>query len=147
MDKAKRKVSDAQREGLKKGMWKPGQSGNPEGGRAHDPIKKEFRKFTSAYLKEIIELAVMGDTTSLARIAEDPSEPAIKVGLARSVFNAVNKGDWPMLERIFERITGRVPIVMEHAGKDGGPITTKELSDEDLAKKVAEEEAKLKQLD
>lgn len=135
-------MTDTQRENLSKGMWKPGQSGNPEGGRAHDPIKKEFRKFTSEYLKEIIELAVMGDVEGLKVITETPGTPAIKVGLARSLYNAIKDGDWPMLERIFERITGKVPVVMEVSSKVTMPV----LSDEELAKKIAEEEAKIKQL-
>lgn len=112
--------------------WAPGiPSPNPEGGRAHDPLKRELKKFSNEYLREIIELVMTNDIAEVQRLAEDRTIPAIKMGLARSVFNAIRSGDWVMLERIFERITGKVAISIDHttAGESMKPRVVVTLPD------------------
>lgn len=86
-----------------------GEIRNPQGGRAHDPIKKELKKFTSQYLTEIIEMAVMGNLAGLKTIVENPNSPAIQVGVAKALFNAISSGDWGTLESIVSRVVGKTP--------------------------------------
>lgn len=90
-------------------MWKPGQSGNPEGGRAHDPTTKIMRKLTTEYFKDCIDAAVNGNLSDLVKIAEDPNTPVIKVGIAKCLADAVTKGNWDLLEKIIARLVGKVP--------------------------------------
>lgn len=95
---------------------KKGQVLNPAGRGAENPYIRELRKFTNEYLKEVIEQAVMGNLAGLKAIVEDPNAPAIQVGVAKCMFEAISKGDWNTFERIFERIIGKVPIKVEAEG-------------------------------
>lgn len=111
----KRKMNPESLKNLKK--IKKGTILNPEGGRAHDPAKKLLKRFTNSYLKEVIELAVMGNLAGLKAVAEDPDTPAIQVGVCTAMISAINKGDWGLLESIIVRIVGKVPdkIKVENA--------------------------------
>ena len=88
---------------------KKGQVLNPNGARAHDPVKRAMRRFTNEYMKEIIELAVLGNLDGLQKIVKDKDAPAIQVGVARALFNAIKNGDWSTLNSIVERLIGKVP--------------------------------------
>ena len=92
---------------------KKGEVRNPLGGASHNKALKGLRRFTNEYLKELIELAVMGNMQGLVNIIKDPDAPAIKVGIAKSLVQAITKGDWAVLERIVERIVGKVPVILE----------------------------------
>lgn len=96
---------------------KKGQIMNPEGARSHDPIKKELRRFTHKYLKETIELAVMGNLEGLQKVVKDPSSPAIQVGIAKALHKAIQNGDWGTLESIVQRVVGKIPDRV-HFGND-----------------------------
>lgn len=101
---------------------KKGQIMNPEGARSHDPVKKEIKKFTSKYMTEIIELAVMGNLEGLAKVVKDPNAPAIQVGVAKALHKAISNGDWGTLNDIVARIIGKVPDKVHIGGEDGGNL-------------------------
>lgn len=93
-----------------------GEVRNPHGARAHDPVKKELKRFTNKYLIEIIEMAVMGNLAGLKAVVDNPDSPAIQVGVAKSLFNAISEGDWSTLESIVSRIIGKVPDKVDFTG-------------------------------
>jgi hypothetical protein len=86
-----------------------GEVRNPLGGRAHDPHLKVLRSFTNEYMKEILELAVMNNIEGLKAIITNQDSPAIQVGIARALVEAIRHGDWTTLEKIVERLIGKVP--------------------------------------
>lgn len=90
-------------------QWKPGQTGNPDGGRAHNPAIRALRKLTIELYREVIEVVLTGNMWELEAIENDPETPAIQVGVAKSFRLAITRGDWLMIEQVASRIVGKIP--------------------------------------
>lgn len=88
---------------------KKGQVLNPEGGRAHNKAIRALSKLTVETYREVIELVLTGNLTSLKAMAEHPDTPAIQVGVAHAFMKAIKNGDYNVIERIAERIVGKIP--------------------------------------
>lgn len=97
---------------LKKHNFKPGQSGNPQGARLHDPVTKALSRLTIDTYREVIEVVLTGNLTALKEMAEHPDTPAIQVGVATAFLKAIKTGDYAVIERIAERIVGKIPDVL-----------------------------------
>lgn len=96
----------------KHSRFKKGKSGNPQGGRAHNPAIKALKKLTVDTYREVIELVLEGRVADLKAMAEHPDTPAIQVGIAVSFLKAIKNGDYSVIERIAERIVGKIPDVV-----------------------------------
>lgn len=94
---------------LKPYHFKPGQSGNPEGGRAHNPIKRALAKLTVDTYREVIEMVLTGNIDNLRAMIRDKKTSAIQVGIATAFVKAIESGDYGVIERIAERIVGKIP--------------------------------------
>lgn len=90
-------------------MFKKGKSGNPEGARAHNPITKALKNLTIETYREVIEAVCTGNVANLKRMVEDPRTPALQVGVATAFMKAIKSGDYAVIERIAERIVGKIP--------------------------------------
>lgn len=89
--------------------FKPGVSGNPEGARRHNPIRKAMKKLTVDSFREILEAVCVGNFDHLKAIAASAKTPVLQVGVANALVKAANEGDYPTLKMIVEDITGKVP--------------------------------------
>lgn len=116
-----------------------GQILNPEGARAHSPITKELRKFTNELFIDLLQLAIMGDRDGLKKLIADETTPAIQVGIAQSLLNAIEKGDWDIISKITERITGVAPKVVHLKTEQ---VKTDEMSEDELYNRAREIRAK-----
>ena|SRR5665213_438697 len=96
----------------KHSRFQKGKSGNPEGGRAHNPAIKALRKLTVESYREIIELILSNNVAAVKAIAEDPNTTALQVGIAVAFLKAIKNGDYTVIERIAERIVGKIPDVV-----------------------------------
>lgn len=96
----------------KHSQFKPGKSGNPEGGRAHNPALKALRKLTVESYREIIELVLTGNVAAIKKLAEDPKSTGLQVGISVAFLKAIKSGDYNVIERIAERIVGKIPDVV-----------------------------------
>lgn len=94
---------------MKARQFKKGQTGNPNGRPPLNPAMKALRKITLDSYREVIELVMTGNMAELKAIVEDPNSTALQVGVARAFFNAIKKGDYAIIERIAERIVGKIP--------------------------------------
>ncbi len=90
-------------------QFKPGQSGNPQGAKRHDPAKRALKNLTIATYRKVIELVLLGNMDDLKAMALDPATPAIQVGVATAFMKAIKAGDYEIIERIAERIVGKIP--------------------------------------
>ncbi len=88
---------------------KKGEIRNPNGARTHNPITKALQKLTIETYREVIELVLTGNIDALKEMIEDKKTPAIQVGIATSFLTAINKGEYAVIERIAERIIGKIP--------------------------------------
>lgn len=94
---------------LKKHQFKPGESGNPEGARRHNPIQKALKNLTVTTYREVIEAVLTGNVDNLRVMIQDPKTSALQVGVARAFVKAIEAGDYGVIERIAERIVGKIP--------------------------------------
>lgn len=93
----------------KHSQFKKGKSGNPEGARKHNPALKALKKITIESYREIIELVLTSDVRAIKAIAEDPKSTGLQVGIAVAFMKAIKNGDYTVIERIAERIVGKIP--------------------------------------
>lgn len=103
-------------------MWPKGVSGNPNGARAHDPVKKQVKKLTSKEVEQVIGLIMDNNIRGLKKIGKDPTSSVLKVWVASIAARAIHKGDSYALNMILDRAIGRVKEKFEISGEDGGPI-------------------------
>ncbi len=94
---------------LKQHQFKPGQSGNPLGGKIHNPIKKALKNLTVKSYRRIIKAVCTGNLDNLEDIVKDPRSSALQVGIARALANAIKAGDYETIDKIAERIVGKIP--------------------------------------
>lgn len=110
--------------------WYKGQpAANPEGGRAHDPIKKEIKRMASVDVKEILTILLEHPLWSVKRIADDKNEKVITRWFAKAVVHNLSKKngssvDLGPLDRILDRAIGPVSSKVELTGAGGGPVAT-----------------------
>lgn len=95
---------------LKPHQFKKGApSANPEGARLHNPIAKALRNLTIETFREVIEVVLTGNLAQLEKIVKDPKTSALQVGVAMAFHRALKAGDYATIERIAERIVGKIP--------------------------------------
>jgi hypothetical protein len=82
--------------------WQPGQSGNPKG----QPKRTKL-------WREALDRAIK---------RREHDDPLALEKLADKVLAAVDAGDVSAMRELGDRLDGKVPQALEHAGKDGGPI-------------------------
>lgn len=90
-------------------MFKPGVSGNPEGARAHNPVTKALKNLTIETYRQVIDLVLTGNIEDLLKMSKSKTIPAIQVGVAVAFVKAIERGDYAVIERIAERIVGKIP--------------------------------------
>lgn len=96
-------------EKMKAHQFKPGQSGNPKGRLPLNPIQKALRELTIKSYREVIEQVCTGNIDNLRAMIENPKTSALQVGVAKAFVKAINDGDYGVIERIAERIVGKIP--------------------------------------
>lgn len=96
--------------------FKKGQSGNPSGGRAHDPALRMIRHLTKAELVEIGNLVIKNNMEELKKIGKDPNASVIKTMLAAVAVKIITKGDMHALDVLLNRLVGKVKDEVEHTG-------------------------------
>lgn len=88
--------------------FKKGVSGNPQGARLHNPVVRALKKVTLETYCEVIDLVLTNNIAELKALAEDPKTSALQVGIAVAFMKAIKQGDYGVIERIAERIIGKV---------------------------------------
>lgn len=97
--------------------WKPGQSGNPSGRPKDPPGMSELRKLTRQTYKELVELMLLDKWDELAKIRANPKERPLKRLLASVLVQADRKGDIHALDKLLERVIGKVKEEVHVSGK------------------------------
>jgi Family of unknown function (DUF5681) len=121
--------------------YKKGQSGNPEGGRKHNPIMRRLKALTNEQVAEIGTLILEGNLPQLQAIAKDDTAPALKVLIASVVAKAMQRGDAHALNIILDRIAGKIKERIELTGDPQKPIGLTVVSNEELKQRLAQIES------
>lgn len=116
--KSKAKAS-ASSGGVKEKPWlfQKGQSGNPEGGRAHDPELRELKTLTKKELVDVGNIIVKGDVANLKKIAADESATVLQRMLASVTARIISKGDMQALDVLLNRLVGKVKDEVKLGGE------------------------------
>lgn len=103
-------------------QFKPGQSGNPNGrpqlSESEKAAKREVRDLTLDSYREVIKIVFSGNVADLKAIVSDPESQVVRVAIATSVLTAIKKGDYSVIERIAERVVGKIPDVLNVNSKN-----------------------------
>lgn len=97
---------------------KKGEIRNPEGGRSHNPAIRALRNLTLEQYREVIEKVLTGNVAELQAMIKNPRTTAIQVGVAACFLKAIKDGDFHIIEKIAERIVGKVPDVLNVNSKN-----------------------------
>lgn len=98
-------------------QFKPGVSGNPSG-RPKNPIPKALRDMSEKGVQEIISAVCSGNLDQLQEIIESPKTPALQVGYAKALVRAIKEGNVEIIERLLERVIGKVPDYLNLTSKN-----------------------------
>lgn len=97
----------------KHSQFKKGQSGNPQGGRAHNPAIRALKKLTDKVFREVIELIHTDNVAAIKKLAENPNTPAIQAGVAVAFLKAIKSGDYHVIRAVAAEIIGKVPDIVQ----------------------------------
>lgn len=96
-----------------KSRFKKGQSGNPNGARAHSPILREVRKLSREELAKVFMATIHARKQELTEIIANPDSPMILVNLATALIKDTAKGQTFTLQMMFDRLFGRPKTSVE----------------------------------
>lgn len=103
--------------------FKKGQSGNPEGGRAHDPVKRELKKITLETIKQMVEDLATKSPAELEAIYQDKNQPIFEAWFAKIAATGINDNDMGRMRFLLEYSAGKVPDKTDNTHRGGPAIT------------------------
>lgn len=101
--------------------WKKGQSGNPSGGRAHDPALKAVRNLTKNELVTIGNLIIKNDFNTLLELSKRDDATTLQRMIAAVAVRIVNNGDMAAFDVLLNRLVGKVKDEILHQGEINAP--------------------------
>lgn len=97
-------------------QFKKGQSGNPHGGRKHDPELKAVKNLTKKELVEIGNMIIKNDYSKILELSKNDNTPALKRALASVIVKIAERGDMTALDVLLNRLIGKVKDEILHQG-------------------------------
>lgn len=88
--------------------FQPGVSGNPLGGKLHDPVKKEFKHLTEDQLREVLTMILRTHPSHIQDITAN-ADTVLKAWVGNAAIAGMNNGDLGPLMMIVDRVLGGVP--------------------------------------
>jgi hypothetical protein len=93
-----------------------GQSGNPKGMPPLPPEVRQFKKLTQDIIDEVGFLVLDGDEAEIYKIVHDPKASTLKKWVASVALNGIQCGDMDSLDKLLNRLIGKVKDKVEHSG-------------------------------
>jgi len=106
----------------KEHQFKKGQSGNPGGLRKGSIAKKVLKQYTQSAVSETFNELIGLSTEELKSIVKEHDKPVIRLIVANSLLRDLKDGELSNMERVLERIIGKVPLKQELGGVEGVPL-------------------------
>ena len=86
--------------------FKKGKSGDPEGARKHDPLKKLI-KLTKTELHLILENILLSSVDDIKDRISNPKVSAVEAIVGKLLIKASKTGNWKVLDSIITILIGR----------------------------------------
>lgn len=115
--------------------FKPGQSGNPAGARAHNKELKALRRLTKEQVAEVAELLLHGNLKKLQSIIDAAktdgkrNKSVLTTWFAAVAMKGIARGDMHALDVLLNRLIGKVKDEVEWSGNAGFSQVTISLPD------------------
>jgi hypothetical protein len=104
----------------KKNQFKKGQSGNPLGGKLHNPEIKKIKALTEAELIEVGAVVAKGKIGELKALMKNPETNTLQAMVAGLAVKAMIKGDAAAFNALMDRLLGKVKENFHLSGSIGG---------------------------
>ena len=114
-----------------------GDSGNPLGGKLHNPEKKKLKQLLKTEFSMTISMVTQSTLSELQEIVKDPTSPIDRVIMASALINGVRKGDVSQLVQLAEIVIGKPKEHVEHSVANA----YEKLSNEQLDDKIKQLES------
>ena len=124
--------------------FKPGTSGNPAGSRLHNPAFKAMRKMSQGELADVMLYVANSNMDELIEASKNGKLPSLQAAVVRCFAMMIKKGDSAAFDRLMNRMVGQVKQVVEVKNPEGEAFRTQQMSAEEIAKELAEIEAREK---
>jgi Family of unknown function (DUF5681) len=89
--------------------WKKGQTGNPAGRPKPNPLVVALKNLTVETYRDVIEKCLTATAQELKAVLKHPETTALQAAIIKCFIKAANTGDYTVVERIAERIVGKIP--------------------------------------
>lgn len=89
--------------------FQKGKSGNPEGARLHDPVRRALKRLTTAQIEELGAYLLTSSTKSLE--AELQGASVLQTWLTNAILQGMKRGDIYTLETVLNRMVGKPKTV------------------------------------
>lgn len=129
-------------------QFKKGQVGNPLGGLAHDPFKRQVKALTTQALAEITSMVCEMSVEEVEKIVQSKSITIAQATILRAALDASQNGRIDKFNTIVSRVVGVIPEAVQITSPDGsmsphgnGPKLSPEELKEQINKKLDEIEA------
>lgn len=131
----------------KETQFKPGQSGNPLGGKLHNQDLKRIRAMTTKEIEMMGTLLLDCNVRDLQNIIKDPASSSLKIVMASVLAKAIQNGDHKRMEALLSRTVGKLKEQVVLSNPEGDSFKLQNATDEALAQRVLELEARRKQIE
>lgn len=101
-------------------QFKPGHPGGP--GRPPE-APAALKQFTKKEIAECVCRMLKMTVDELVRFSKHPEATALEVIVSSVIRECMKKGDFWALDKMLERVIGKVPLKQELTGADGTPLT------------------------
>lgn len=94
---------------LVKHRIKKGEVKNPEGGRAHNSLKRKIRKLTLEELEEVYTFLLSATDEQVTQLINDPASNQLTKGILMSIRWQRGRGSIETIQYLVERVVGKTP--------------------------------------
>jgi Family of unknown function (DUF5681) len=126
--------------------FKPGESGNPEGARRHNPVLRQIRRLTKAQLADFGSMLLDLSVADAEAASRDKVGTSLLKGMMMGQVSAAIKGNPAAYKAILESIVGKPKERIELSGEVAMKQRHTELTDDELKQLYKEKAERLKRL-
>lgn len=116
----------------KSGQFKKGQSGNPGGISKYRKDLSGTLLYTNKELRQVISKYLRLQMPELVATGESNTAPAIDMIVAKTLINAVEKGEYSRIQPLIERVCGKPAEMTPEESKEPSTEHLDGLSDDEL---------------